>query len=102
MILEGYLKPQQLAQQLDISVRTLYRWNVRRIGPPRVVIARQIFYRHASVMTWLASREQRRKARLGINPLQPSRVQKHAEGRKRLVVHLAVPRGQTTVFHFAL
>jgi predicted DNA-binding transcriptional regulator AlpA len=60
-ILEGYLRPEEMAQQIGVSTRTLARWQVHRIGPPRVVIGRQIFYRLASVLEWLESREQRRK-----------------------------------------
>jgi hypothetical protein len=56
----GLLKPEQLAEQLNVTKRTLQRWEVERIGPPRVVIGRQIFYRIASVDAWLISREQRR------------------------------------------
>jgi predicted DNA-binding transcriptional regulator AlpA len=59
-ILIGLLTPEQLAQQLGVTTRTLSRWEVQRIGPPRVVIGRQIFYRIASVDAWLVSREQRR------------------------------------------
>jgi len=59
-ILIGLLTPEQLAQQLGVTTRTLSRWEVQRIGPPRVVIGRQIFYRIASVDAWLLSREQRR------------------------------------------
>lgn len=59
-VLEGYVTPPQLAQQLGVSKRTIARWEVQRIGPPRVVIGRQIFYRVVSVDAWLVSREQRR------------------------------------------
>lgn len=52
-ILEGYLRPKDMAKQIGISTRTLARWQVRRIGPPRIVVGRQIFYRLASVYAWL-------------------------------------------------
>jgi hypothetical protein len=58
-LLIGLLNPEQLAQQLNVTTRTLQRWEVERIGPPRVVIGRRIFYRLASVDAWLISREQR-------------------------------------------
>jgi hypothetical protein len=58
-LLEGYVTPVQLAQQLGITLRTLRRWEVKRIAPPRVVIERQIFYRVTSVRAWLESRERR-------------------------------------------
>jgi hypothetical protein len=59
-LLIGLLKPEQLAEQLNVTTRTLQRWETERIGPPRVVVGRQIFYRIASVDAWLISREQRR------------------------------------------
>jgi hypothetical protein len=60
-ILEGYVRPHDLAKELRVSVRTLGRWQVRRIGPPRIVIGKQIFYRRDAVRAWLESREQKRR-----------------------------------------
>jgi len=48
-ILEGYVTPAELAAQLGITLRTLRRWEQKRIAPPRVAVERQIFYRVASV-----------------------------------------------------
>jgi hypothetical protein len=56
----GLLTPEQLASHLDVTTRTLQRWEVQRMGPPRVVIGRQVFYRITSVDAWLESREKRR------------------------------------------
>jgi predicted DNA-binding transcriptional regulator AlpA len=56
----GLLLPEQLATHLGVTTRTLQRWEVQRMGPPRVVIGRQIFYRITSVDAWLESREKRR------------------------------------------
>ncbi len=53
-----YLKPEQLAGELGISVRTLHRWHTAPQGPPRVVLGRVIFYRRSSVLAWLVSREE--------------------------------------------
>ena len=55
------LTPEQLAQQLNVTTRTLQRWHVQRDGPPRVEIGRQIFYRTSSLDVWLSSRERGRK-----------------------------------------
>jgi hypothetical protein len=52
-----YLTPQSLAKNLDVSVRTLDRWHVQRIGPPRTTIGRTVLYRKESVTSWLRSRE---------------------------------------------
>jgi hypothetical protein len=54
-----YLTPQSLAKNLDVSVRTLDRWHVQRIGPPRTTIGRTVLYRRESVAAWLRSREKR-------------------------------------------
>jgi predicted DNA-binding transcriptional regulator AlpA len=60
-LLENYLRPAEMAKQLGVSVRTLFRWHVHRTGPPRIVIGRQILYNVASVIAWLEAREQRLK-----------------------------------------
>lgn len=54
-----YLEPAELARELDVSERTIHRWHVLRIGPPRVAIGRKILYRRASVIEWLESQETR-------------------------------------------
>jgi len=61
-ILDGYMTPQQLADQLGVTTRTLQRWEVLRIGPPRTLASRRrIFYQVSSVAMWLKSREQCRR-----------------------------------------
>jgi predicted DNA-binding transcriptional regulator AlpA len=62
-IIIEYLEPEQLAHQLGVTRRTLYRWHLLRVGPPRTVIGRTILYRRASVAAWLAAREERLAAR---------------------------------------
>ena len=56
--LENFLTEQELAQALGCTVRTLRRWHVQRIGPPRTVCGRLIFYRRTSLDNWLKSHEQ--------------------------------------------
>jgi predicted DNA-binding transcriptional regulator AlpA len=53
-----YMEPQELARELGKSERTLHRWHVERVGPPRVVVGRMVLYRRASVLEWLRSLEQ--------------------------------------------
>jgi hypothetical protein len=60
-LLEDYITPVQLTAERGITLRTLRRWEQKRIAPPRVAIERQIFYRVTSVKSWLESREQRKK-----------------------------------------
>ena len=57
-ILEEFLTKEELASELQRNPRTLDRWNVLRIGPPRTLVGRAILYRRASVQKWLAAQEQ--------------------------------------------
>jgi predicted DNA-binding transcriptional regulator AlpA len=58
LVLEGYLRREELAQQLGVSARTIDRWQMLRCGPPRVAIGRTILYNLDSIRQWLQSREQ--------------------------------------------
>lgn len=58
-ILEEFLTREELATELRRSPRTLDRWDVLGIGPPRTPVGREIFYRRASVQAWLRAREHR-------------------------------------------
>jgi len=58
-ILEEFLTREELAAELRRSPRTLDRWDVLGIGPPRTPVGREIFYRRASVQKWLAAQERR-------------------------------------------
>jgi hypothetical protein len=57
LTLGEYVTPDQLAQHLGVSVRTLSRWHARRIGPPRCSVGKLILYRVAAVRAWMAERE---------------------------------------------
>ncbi len=57
---ENFIAPDVLAAELHVSTRTLHRWHVLRIGPPRVAIGRTVLYRRESVRQWLESREESR------------------------------------------
>ena len=52
-----YFTPEQLAEELGISMRTLMRWHAERRGPPRCAVGKLILYRVAAVHDWLASQE---------------------------------------------
>ena len=57
---QHYFTEEELANEvLHIHRRTLHRWFVQRIGPPRTVIGRLILYRKSSVLEWLAANERR-------------------------------------------
>ncbi len=56
--LDGYLRRDELAQHLGVSVRTIDRWDVEGKGPLRVTVGRTVLYSVSSVRTWLHAREQ--------------------------------------------
>lgn len=58
LVLEGFLRREELAKQLGLSPRTIDRWQALREGPPRVHVGRTILYNVESVREWLRSREQ--------------------------------------------
>ncbi len=58
LVLEGFLRREELAQQLGCSPRTIDRWQAMRQGPPRVCIGRTILYNIESVREWLRSQEE--------------------------------------------
>lgn len=74
LVLEGYLRREELAEQFGLSPRTIDRWEALRKGPPRVCIGRTILYNVQSVREWLLSRERqattvKRRARCsGLRP----------------------------------
>ena len=57
-LLDDYLSPEQLAAELDKSVRTIARWDSLRIGPPKTVIGKKPYYRRDAVREWLLRQEQ--------------------------------------------
>jgi hypothetical protein len=57
-LLSEFLTKEELAAELRRNVRTLDRWDVLGIGPPRTRIGRKVLYRRASVEKWLAAQEQ--------------------------------------------
>lgn len=58
-ILAEFLTREELACELRRNPRTLDRWDVLGIGPPRTLVGRQIFYRRSSVQRWLVTQESR-------------------------------------------
>src|ERR1017187_10466731 len=57
LVLEGFLRREELAHQLGLSPRTIDRWEALRMGPPRVSVGRTILYNIESVREWLVSQE---------------------------------------------
>jgi hypothetical protein len=56
-ILAEFLTREELAAELGRNPRTLDRWDVLGIGPPRTLVGRKILYRRMSVQRWLAAQE---------------------------------------------
>ena len=57
-ILSEFLTTEELAAELRRNPRTLDRWEVLGMGPPRTHVGRQVLYRRTSVEKWLAAQEQ--------------------------------------------
>ncbi len=52
-----YFTPEELAEALGVTPRTIWRWQTMRTGPPRTKLGRKTLYRKTSVMEWLAAQE---------------------------------------------
>jgi hypothetical protein len=58
-VLADFLTEQQLAEQLGLTPRTLWRWRRERRGPDYTLAGRRIVYSRESVRRWLLQRERR-------------------------------------------
>jgi excisionase family DNA binding protein len=47
---------QQLADYLDVPVKTLYAWRYRREGPPAFRVGRHLRYRRTDIQRWIQQR----------------------------------------------
>src|SRR5437762_12018056 len=56
-VLSGFLTKEELAVELRRNKRTLDRWEVLGMGPPRTIVGRRILYRRSSVQRWLVAQE---------------------------------------------
>lgn len=56
-ILAEFFTLEALAAELRRNKRTLDRWDVLGVGPPRTRVGRRVLYRRASVQTWLLEQE---------------------------------------------
>ena len=52
-----YVTDRRLAKLLNITPRTLARWNASRIGPRKISVGKTILYDVEKLPDWLASRE---------------------------------------------
>jgi hypothetical protein len=56
-LLSGWISRKDLADELNVTVDTLGRWEARRFGPPCVRAGRMVLYRRRAVQDWLAAQE---------------------------------------------
>ena len=56
-LLSEFLTKEELAAELRRNPRTLDRWVVLGIGPPRTRVGRTVLYRRSSVEKWLSTQE---------------------------------------------
>ena len=54
--LEPLIDVQQLADYLDVPVKTLYAWRYRRQGPPAFRVGRHLRYRRSDIQRWIQQR----------------------------------------------
>lgn len=64
-ILDDYLTRDELASELNVTKRTLIRWQNQADGLPFIILGRRVLYRRASVLSWLQGRETRPNPRRG-------------------------------------
>lgn len=57
-IRDELLTPDELAEQMAVTRRTVERWHARRIGPPRIKVGKNVFYRRDAVRSWLLASEE--------------------------------------------
>jgi Helix-turn-helix domain len=56
-LLDDYVSQGELAEQLNLSPRSLQRWARQRTGPPITYLGRIPYYRKASMRAWMLSLE---------------------------------------------
>jgi excisionase family DNA binding protein len=56
-VLDGYLTEKQLAEQIGVHERTLWRWRESGTGPAATFMGRRPLYRVEAVRQWLAAQE---------------------------------------------
>ena len=57
-LIADYYTPEQAAQAIGLTRRTLDSMYARREGPPRTKVAGRIYYRKESLRRWLLEQEQ--------------------------------------------
>jgi predicted DNA-binding transcriptional regulator AlpA len=55
--IDEFVDRHQAADFIGVSARTLDRWHLLRIGPPRIKIGGLVRYSISAIVQWLRSRE---------------------------------------------
>lgn len=58
-VLAGLIGEAALADQLNVSIRSLREWRRQRKGPASTLLGRRIYYRITTVQDWLLARERK-------------------------------------------
>lgn len=58
-VLDDYLSRRELAEELGVAERTVYRWHLAGEGPPITKLGMRVLYRRSAVTAWLEARERR-------------------------------------------
>lgn len=53
MATQENLLPEEAAEYLRVTTRTLIRWRNRRVGPPWLRVGGRVLYRRCDLDTWL-------------------------------------------------
>ena len=53
----NHLKPSDVAKLLEVSIRTLSRWQALRVGPARCKVGKTVLYRRDASEKWLLQNE---------------------------------------------
>ncbi len=54
---DNLLTRAEVAKVLNVTPRTLYRWELSRTGPPSIKVGRASYYRRVALDAWLLSLE---------------------------------------------
>ena len=60
-VMSDYFLEKKVALDLGVTVLTLRNWSAKRQGPPRVKVARKIYYPKDGMAKWLLFQEQRQE-----------------------------------------
>ena len=73
-VMFNYFSEAKVASDLGVTVLTLRNWSAKRQGPPRVKVARKIYYHKEGMAQWLLFQEQRQEAAITTAGAMPGHV----------------------------